>query len=380
MPKSVYLHIPFCNRLCPYCDFNKYVLKGQPVSEYLDALRKEMESTVTTYPPQEIKTIFVGGGTPTTLNPEQMAFFLDSINQFFQPQTNDLEFTIEANPETITAELLHVMKKGGVNRLSFGVQTFEPGLLRKLGRMHGPEDVFRSIQLAKEAGIHNLSIDLMFGLPNQTVEMLNETLDIAFGLDIPHFSSYSLKIEEGTFFHKLYQKDKLPLPSEDDEIKMYEQLIQRMMENGYNQYEISNFSRPGFESEHNLTYWRNEEYYGLGAGAHGYVKGIRHVNADPIHEYIALVKEQGNSYIQRHEVTPQEAMEEMMIMGLRIQEGVSKQGFFNHFGVSLHEVYGEDIRKLLDQELLQMDQDRYFLTKKGIFLGNEVFAQFLQDK
>jgi putative oxygen-independent coproporphyrinogen III oxidase len=380
MPKSVYLHIPFCNRLCPYCDFNKYVLKGQPVMEYLEALRKEMEHTVTTYPPQEIKTIFVGGGTPTTLNPDQMTFFLDSINEFFQPQIDDIEFTIEANPETITDELLYVMKRGGVNRLSFGVQTFEPELLRKLGRMHGPEDVYRSIQLAKEAGIHNLSIDLMFGLPNQTVEMLNQTLDIAFELDIPHFSSYSLKIEEGTFFHTLYQKDKLPLPSEDDEIKMYEQLIQRMLENGYTQYEISNFSRPGFESEHNLTYWRNEEYYGLGAGAHGYVGGVRHVNADPIHEYIALVKEKKFPYIETHEVTQQEAMEEMMIMGLRIQEGVSKQRFFNRFGIPLYEVYGDQIRRLLDQELLQSDDSRYFLTKKGIFLGNEVFAQFLQEK
>jgi oxygen-independent coproporphyrinogen-3 oxidase len=380
MPKSVYLHIPFCNRLCPYCDFNKYVLKGQPVTEYLEALHKEMEHTVTKYPPQEIKTIFVGGGTPTTLDPEQMEFFLNSINEFFQPQINEIEFTIEANPETITAELLDVMKKGGVNRLSFGVQTFEPELLRKLGRMHGPEDVYRSIQLAKEAGIRNLSIDLMFGLPNQTVEMLNQTLDIAFALDIPHFSSYSLKVEEGTFFHTLYQKDKLPLPSEDDEIRMYEQLIQRMMENGYNQYEISNFSRPGFESEHNLTYWRNEEYYGLGAGAHGYVRGIRHVNADPIHEYMALVKEQKFPYIETHEVTPQEAMEEMMIMGLRIQEGISKQRFFNDFGIPIHEMYGDQIRKLLDQGLLQTDDSRYFLTKKGIFLGNEVFAKFLQDK
>jgi oxygen-independent coproporphyrinogen-3 oxidase len=380
MPKSVYLHIPFCNRLCPYCDFNKYVLKGQPVMDYLKALRKEMEHTVAKYPPQEIKTIFVGGGTPTTLNPEQMEFFLDSINEFFQPQTNDLEFTIEANPETITPELLQVMKKGGVNRLSFGVQTFEPGLLRKLGRMHGPEDVYRSIQLAKEAGFHNLSIDLMFGLPNQTVEMLNQTLDIAFELDIPHFSSYSLKIEEGTFFHTLYQKDKLPLPSETDEVRMYEQLIQRMTENGYKQYEISNFARPGFESEHNLTYWRNKEYYGLGAGAHGYVKGIRHVNAGPIHEYIDLVNEQELPYIETHEVTTQEAMEEMMIMGLRIQEGVSFQNFSDRFGVHLQEVYGHQIRKLLDQGLLQTDEGRCFLTKKGIFLGNEVFAQFLQDK
>jgi oxygen-independent coproporphyrinogen-3 oxidase len=380
MPKSVYLHIPFCNRICPYCDFNKYVLKSQPVMDYLEAIKLEMETTVNKYPPKDIKTIFVGGGTPTTLNPEQMNFFLDSINEHFQPQSNDFEFTIEANPETITTELLQVMKEGGVNRLSFGVQTFDPELLRKLGRMHSPEDVFHSLKLAKEAGFDNVSIDLMFGLPNQTVDMLHETLDIAFDLEIPHFSSYSLKVEEGTFFHNLYQKDKLPLPSEEEEVSMYELLIERMQEKGYEQYEISNFARPGFQSGHNLTYWRNEEYYGVGAGAHGYVKGKRHINAGPLSEYIDLVKEKGLPYIDVHQVTQQEAMEEMMIMGLRIQEGVSQQRFFDRFGVSLKEVYGHILEKLLDQGLLQTNGSRYFLTRKGIFLGNEVFVLFLQDK
>lgn len=380
MPKSVYLHIPFCNRICPYCDFNKYVLKGQPVYEYLEALQKEMKVTVAKHPSEQIQTIFVGGGTPTALDSEQMKIFLDAIQEYFQPQSADLEFSMEANPESVDAEKLRIMKEGGVNRLSFGVQTFEPELLRKIGRMHDQEDVYRSLQLAKEAGFNNISIDLMFGLPNQTLEMLDRTLDIAFTLDIPHFSVYSLKVEEGTFFHTLYKKDKLPLPSEEEEVKMYEHLIERMIKEGYSQYEISNFARPGYESKHNLTYWRNEEYYGLGAGAHGYVAGIRHVNAGLVQEYIHLVHEQDTPYIETHQVTPLEAMEEMMFMGLRIQEGVSKQKFYEKHQIQLEDAYGSEIKDLLERQLLQTDGARYYLTHRGIFLGNEVFATFLKDK
>lgn len=380
MPKSVYLHIPFCNRICPYCDFNKYVLKGQPVYEYLEALQKEMKVTIAKHPSEQIQTIFVGGGTPTALDSEQMKIFLDAIQEYFQPQSADLEFSMEGNPESVDAEKLRIMKEGGVNRLSFGVQTFEPELLRKIGRMHDQEDVYRSLRLAKEAGFNNISIDLMFGLPNQTLEMLDRTLDIAFTLDIPHFSVYSLKVEEGTFFHTLYKKDKLPLPSEEEEVKMYEHLIERMIKEGYSQYEISNFARPGYESKHNLTYWRNEEYYGLGAGAHGYVAGIRHVNAGLVQEYIRLVHEQDTPYIETHQVTPLEAMEEMMFMGLRIQEGVSKQKFYEKHQIQLEDAYGSEIKDLLERQLLQTDGVRYYLTHRGIFLGNEVFATFLKDK
>lgn len=380
MPKSVYLHIPFCNRICPYCDFNKYILKGQPVYEYLEALQKEMKVTIAKHPSEQIQTIFVGGGTPTALDSEQMKIFLDAIQEYFQPQSANLEFSMEANPESVDAEKLRIMKEGGVNRLSFGVQTFEPELLRKIGRMHDQEDVYRSLRLAKEAGFNNISIDLMFGLPNQTLEMLDRTLDIAFTLDIPHFSVYSLKVEEGTFFHTLYKKDKLPLPSEEEEVKMYEHLIERMIKEGYSQYEISNFARPGYESKHNLTYWRNEEYYGLGAGAHGYVAGIRHVNAGLVQEYIRLVQEQDTPYIETHQVTPLEAMEEMMFMGLRIQEGVSKQKFYEKHQIQLEDAYGSEIKDLLERQLLQTDGARYYLTHRGIFLGNEVFATFLKDK
>lgn len=380
MPKAVYIHIPFCNRICPYCDFNKYVLKGQPVEQYLEALDVEMERTLKEMPPSsvvDVETIFVGGGTPTVLTADQLQQFLQSIQRHFS-FAQLAEFTFEANPETMDKEKLRVMKEYGVNRLSFGVQTFDPNLLRRLGRMHSPEDVFKAIAEARETGFENISIDLMFGLPQQTVPMLHETLDTAFKLGVQHFSAYSLKVEEGTFFHTLYQKDKLPLPSEDEEVQMYADLIERMERQGYHQYEISNFARPGFESVHNLTYWRNAEYYGFGAGAHGYVLGARHINAAGIQEYIAMLsQEEKLPYIEKRSIGQQEAMEDMMIMGLRTKEGVSAERFFVQYHCHLEDVYGRELEQLMEKHLIEKTPNGYRLTKEGIFLGNDVFAEFL---
>jgi oxygen-independent coproporphyrinogen-3 oxidase len=349
--------------------------------EYLNALKQEIAVTIQKHPFQEIDSIFVGGGTPTTLTPEQMEYFLTYLLELFpdKQRTLNFEFTIEANPETVTSELLSIMRMGGVNRLSYGVQTFEPSLLKKLGRMHSPEQVLNSIAMSKQAGFQNISIDLMFGLPGQTVDMLNKAVEKVIELGIPHVSAYSLKVEEGTFYHTLYLKDKLPLPTEEEEVKMYELLMNKLPENGLLQYEISNFGQPGYESKHNLTYWRNQEYYGFGAGAHGYVDGVRHVNAGPVGEYIELVSNVGNPYIETHELLKEEKMEDMMIMGLRIAEGVSQTDFNSRYNLQLNEVYGKELLKLLDHQLLATDGQNYFLTRKGKFLGNEVFATFLKD-
>lgn len=376
MPKAVYIHIPFCNRICPYCDFNKYVLKGQPVEQYLAALDREIELTLQLCPTPGIETIFVGGGTPTVLTAVQLERFLQSIKRHVS-FSNLAEFTFEANPETMDLDKLQVLKEQGVNRLSFGVQTFDPQLLRRLGRMHSPEDVFQAIAQAQEQGFQNISIDLMFGLPNQTVEMFNETLNIAFKLGVQHFSAYSLKVEEGTFFHTLYQKDKLPLPSEDEETQMYAILLERMELEGFKQYEISNFAQPGFESRHNLTYWRNGEYYGFGAGAHGYVQGVRHVNAAGVDEYTSFLQQGQLPHVETHPVSTREAMEDMMIMGLRTREGVALERFYHNFHCQLEDVYEAQLIKLVEKNLIEKTAQGYRLTKSGMFLGNEVFAEFL---
>lgn len=377
-PKAVYIHIPFCTNKCFYCDFNSYVLKDQPVMDYLRALDREMQLTVQGTPPGVIDTIFVGGGTPTVLSPAEMEFFLASVRKAFPHWSPDIEFTMEANPGTTDPDKLAVMKAGGVNRVSFGVQSFQNTLLSGIGRIHNTDDVYRSLDNAHKAGISNLSIDLMFGLPNQTVEMLDESITKALELDLPHYSIYSLKVEENTLFHTLYQKNQLPLPSEDDELQMYLLLMSRMKAAGYKQYEISNFAKPGYESRHNITYWRNEDYYGLGAGAHGYVGRQRHVNIKGVTPYNQATAN-GLPRLDQFTVSPEEAMEDFAMVGLRMLDGMQTSRFTQQFGVSFEEKFSAPLARLLNNGLLvkRDDGDGYRLSEQGILYGNDVFGAFV---
>lgn len=376
LPEAVYVHVPFCEQICHYCDFNKVFLKGQPIDGYIDATIQEMKNTVELFPPHEIKTIYLGGGTPTALSADQLDKLLSGVNNYFKP-VHGGEYTVEVNPGSATKERLAVLKNRGVNRLSIGVQAFQNDLLKKIGRTHQEKDIHKTIKAAREFGIKNLSIDLMFGLPGQTVDMFKETLQKAIQLEIPHFSAYSLKIEEKTVFYQLQRKGKLILPSEDAEVEMYEMLIDILTANGYNHYEISNFCKPGFESTHNLTYWNNEEYYGIGAGAHGYVNGKREANAGPIKKYMTLVKTNGRSVNESHEVTETERIEEQMFMGLRKIEGISIKCFIERFHRNPLDVFKEQLEDLMHKELIEVTGERIKLTKKGLVIANEVFEQFL---
>ncbi|RKP55616.1 oxygen-independent coproporphyrinogen III oxidase [Cohnella endophytica] len=377
-PRALYIHIPFCTNKCFYCDFNSYVAAGQPIDAYLDALENEMKLTVEALPPTVIDTVFVGGGTPTVLNPIQMARFLASVKRHF-PLADDVEFTMEANPGTTDMEKLAAMREGGVNRISFGAQTFDDGLLERIGRIHAAQDVIQSIANAKAAGFTNLSIDLMFGLPNQSLQQLKDSVTKALELDLPHYSLYGLKVEENTLFHRLYQRDELPLPEEEDELAMYEHLMERLGEAGYRHYEISNFARPGYESKHNTTYWHNEPYYGLGAGAHGYALGVRHMNIKGVQPYIDAANK-ALPRLEINEVSLEEAMGDFMMVGLRLEEGVAEHSFARQFaGASLEETFGPALRKLVAQGLLEKvgSPEGYRLTAQGILLGNEVFGAFI---
>lgn len=379
-PEALYIHIPFCTHKCHYCDFTSYVLNGQPVDAYLDALEVEMERTIAERPTSLIKTVFVGGGTPTVLTPPQMTRFLDSVRRWF-PLADDVEFSMEANPGTTDEDKLKAMFDGGVNRISFGVQSFDNELLKRIGRIHEVDDVYRSLELARKVGFTNLSIDLMFGLPGQTVELLEDSVQKALALDLPHYSLYSLKIEENTLFHKLYESNQLVLPPEEDEYNMYLLLIDRIKSAGYKHYEISNFAKPGFESKHNSTYWRNEDYYGLGTGAHGYVNRQRHMNIKGVNPYIEATKTK-LPRLDQFEVTADEAKEDFMMVGLRLLEGVSANRYKKQFpDCSIEQKFGANIAKqkelgLLKSEVIGNDTV-YSLTDKGLLLGNEVFASFL---
>ncbi|AGA58516.1 putative oxygen-independent coproporphyrinogen III oxidase [Thermobacillus composti KWC4] len=377
-PRALYIHIPFCKHRCHYCDFNTYVLAGQPVDAYLDALEREMERTVLALPPERIDTVFVGGGTPTVLTPEQMAHFLGAVRRWF-PVAPDAEFSVEANPGTTGPELLAAMREGGVNRISFGVQAFDDALLQRIGRIHDTNDVYRSIELAREAGFNNLSIDLMFGLPGQTMELLADSVRRAVELDLPHYSLYGLKIEENTLFHVLYERNELPLPAEEEELQMYLFIMERLETAGRRQYEISNFALPGCESRHNMTYWRNEPYYGIGAGAHGYARGVRHVNIKGVTPYIEAANER-LPRLSEDPVTENEAMEDFMMVGLRMRDGVRDADFAAQFGGrSMDDVFGGVIGPLREAGLIERRPDGagWRLTERGIPLGNEVFGAFV---
>lgn len=376
MIKAAYLHIPFCEHICHYCDFNKVFLKGQPVDEYLLALEQEMILTLQKYPNKGLETIFVGGGTPTSLNEKQLDRFCESINRNL-PMSSNLEFTFEANPGDLTKEKLQILKDAGVNRLSLGVQTFNDELLKKIGRVHRAKDVYQTVENAKSIGFKNISIDLIFSLPTQTITDLKESLTQAFTLDIQHYSAYSLIIEPKTVFYNLMQKGKLPTPGEDTEAAMYVLLMEQMEKHGFNQYEISNFSKPGYESKHNLTYWNNDYYYGFGAGAHSYVDDWRRSNAGPLKKYMELIDNGNLPIFQEHQTSKAEQIEEEMFLGLRKTDGVSISHFIGKFEIDPLELFENEISDLIAKKWIEVKKDNIYLTKTGRLLGNEVFQSFL---
>lgn len=376
MIKAAYIHIPFCEHICHYCDFNKVFLQGQPVNEYLQSMKREIELTLERYPTSRLETIFVGGGTPTALNEQQLETLCNIINELL-PHNQQTEYTFEANPGDLSKEKFQILRNAGVNRLSFGVQTFNNELLKKIGRVHRAEDVFKSIELAKNSGFENVSVDLIYSLPGQTLNDFKETLSTAFTLDITHFSGYSLIIEPKTIFYNLMNKGRLTLPGEDIEAAMYEELIEAMEHHGYAQYEISNFSRPGYESKHNLTYWNNEEYYGFGAGAHSYLNGKRRSNIGPLKKYMEPIHKGELPILEENKLTQAEQMEEEMFLGLRKNMGVSISGFKNKFGINVLEHFGVEIKDLQEKGLIEVENNHVRLTKQGRFLGNEVFQTFL---
>ncbi len=374
---AVYVHIPFCTNKCYYCDFNSYVHHGQPVEDYLEALIHEMALIVADEPPGEITSVFIGGGTPTVLTPQQLSRLLAAIREYFPKWTADCEVTVEANPGTVDWEKLVALREGGVTRLSMGAQSFDAALLKRLGRIHSPDDTLHSIELARKAGFENLSIDLMFGLPGQTMEQFEDTLRQALELRLPHYSVYSLIIEENTPYYTWYHQGRLALPDEDEELAMYLTAMEEMQKAGYHHYEISNFSQPRMASRHNLTYWINDEYFGLGAGAHGYLRQTRYENVRGIASYIQSLRQNKRPVVHSHTVSRQEAMENFMILGLRLCDGVEWERFFGRFQVSIRDVFPHVLENLEKEGLIEVDQKGVRLSRQGLLFGNEVFAAFL---
>lgn len=372
-PSSAYVHIPFCTQICYYCDFSKVFIKNQPVDAYLEHLIQETRS----YEIGKLRTLYIGGGTPTALSAQQLAYLLTEL-----PKVMDLseveEFTIEANPGDLDPDKIAVLKESQVNRVSLGVQTFDNKMLKKIGRSHQEQDIYDNIRHLKQAGFDNISIDLIYALPSQTMDQVKENVAKAIDLDIPHMSLYSLILENHTVFMNRMRRGKLPLPKEELEAEMFEYIIEELEKAGFEHYEISNFSKPGFESRHNLVYWDNAEYYGLGAGASGYVDGIRYKNHGPIRHYIEAV-EAGKARITEEHLTLEEKMEEELFLGLRKKTGVSKARFEEKFGISFDQRYGQVVASLTEQGLLVPDDKQVRMTKRGLFLGDTVAEKFILE-
>ncbi|MCF0135846.1 MAG: oxygen-independent coproporphyrinogen III oxidase [Lachnospiraceae bacterium] len=384
----LYVHIPFCVRKCHYCDFLSFPCNhpggSEEISSYLAALNKEILLTGRESNGGVLSSVFVGGGTPSLLKPEQFETLGEAIREAFILEKRT-EWTLEANPGTITREKAAAWKKAGVNRISMGVQSFDDDLLQTLGRIHRRDAVLESYEILREAGFENVSMDLMFGLPDQTMDTWKQTLEEAASLKPEHLSCYGLIIEEGTPFYE--RQKELALPEEETEREMYHYAIRFLKDRGYAQYEISNFALPGGESRHNTGYWQRRPYYGVGLGAASLLPGdVRCSNTRSMEKYLQVLGKCEDSCdllaLIRESVTSlscAEAMEEFMFLGFRMNEGVSEEDFLRSFHIDMKKVYGKVLEKYHKEGLLREREGRWSLTEQGIDVSNVILADFLME-
>ena len=372
---SLYIHIPFCKQRCFYCDFPTFAGKERFREDYIEALVKEIEDKCSNY---LIKTIFIGGGTPSYLEENELEKLLIAVSKL--NLSDKLEYSMECNPGTVNEEKLKVMKKYWINRISFGLQSCNDQLLKKIGRIHTFEEFLENYNLARKIGFNNINVDLMYGLPNLTIQDWKNTLEKICELNPEHISAYSLIIEEGTAFYKLYEKDKLDLPNEDDERVMDKLTKDILKANGYHQYEISNFALNGKECEHNKVYWSLDEYIGVGSASSSYIDGYRLVNTSDINDYIKKINDNVSVVIDKYENSSEDEIEEFVFMGLRMVSGIDLLKFNKKFGVDINSIYKKVIEKNIKDGLLVVEKNKMFLTAKGMELSNSVMSDFILDK
>ncbi len=362
------MHLPFCLKKCAYCDFVSYSAHYDRQRGYLEALKKEFSN----YRGEEIDTVYLGGGTPTSLDTGILIELLDEIFENFSVLPN-AEITVECNPKTADFEKFCALKKAGANRLSIGVQSLNDDELSALSRLHSAEDAIDCVNQAEKAGFSNISVDLMFSLPHQTLESLNKTIDGLLTLPVTHISCYGLILEPGTRLFKAVHSGEVLLPDEDTELKMYQAIVETLRKAGFYQYEISNFSKIGYESKHNTRYWKCEEYIGCGAAAHSYFKGERFSKTEDFEKYLKNPGEKEDVI----KISKEDQMSEFMILGLRMMRGVSDEDFREKFGVSFIDVYKEAIEKYEKNGLLERKEGSLRFTEQGVYVSNTVLCEFV---
>ncbi len=377
-PLGLYIHIPFCKSKCEYCDFCSFVPNGQSVIEhYTDALILQMEDWSNRCRPYEIDSVYIGGGTPTSLDEKRLARIIEAIYANFRIARR-AEFSFEANPATCDFKQLRRLRRLGVNRLSIGLQSAHENELRALGRTHGFKDFVQTYDAARRADFDNISADLMYGIPEQTEQSFLRSLTSLCNLEPDHVSLYSLKIENGTPFAD--KKDSLVLPGEDAEYAMYTSAVSYLASRGLKRYEISNFSLPECRSLHNLKYWHCDEYLGLGASAHSYFEGERFSTTRVISDYTDALEIIGNNInivTSCDKITSRECMEEYVMLGMRLEEGIRPSEFEKRFGVPFAEKYGKRLDEFVGGGFVEKSADRYRFTTPGMFVSNYILSGVL---
>lgn len=377
---GIYIHIPFCKQRCYYCDFVSYTNKQEKVKEYIDCIIEEIDSYE--FKDYNVTTIYIGGGTPSFVDSIYIETILNKLKNVLQnniTKWNEIEITIEVNPGTVTLEKLKQYKESGVNRISIGLQSRNDKLLKQIGRIHSYQEFLDTYKTAKEVGFENINVDLMLGLPTQSIQDLKETIEEIVKLAPEHISVYSLILEENTKMEELIENGKLQLPDEEIERQMYWYVKNKLELNGYEQYEISNFSKKGKESKHNTSCWKQKEYIGLGIAAHSYINRKRYSNIENLDKYIENIRA---NEIEKNRVTHEiqtvnEAQKEYMILGLRTIKGVSIQEFKEKYGENPIYLFRKELNKLVNEELLEIDLDFIRLTNKGLDFANLVFEEFI---
>lgn len=387
---GLYLHIPFCVKKCAYCDFLSAPAGARVRREYVDALLAEIKSCRRQYADlYEVSTVFVGGGTPSILEPEQITQIFETLRETFSFSA-ETEITIEANPGTVTEEKLAAWKQAGINRVSIGLQSTDDNELKLLGRIHTYGQFERTYHMVRAAGFTNVNLDLISAIPGQTVESWKRTLKRAAALAPEHISAYSLIIEEGTPFYEMYGEDSrgerqpdaeiLPLPDEDAEREMYDLTEQILSRFGYRRYEISNYAKDGFACRHNQGYWERAPYLGIGLGASSLVGHRRWHNVSDLHLYMESVQSKACWQEDVEELQTKDEIEEYLFLGLREMKGISARAFEKSFGRNLFDVYGKQLKRLVQDGLMEIEGDRIHLSRRGIDVSNRVFVEFLDPE
>jgi len=376
---SVYIHIPFCRQKCHYCDFLSWPQHQESLAPYVDGLVHEIGLYRGVLADRQISTVFFGGGTPSLLTGTEMKRILDAIKSMAM-LSPEAEISLEANPETLSEDKVVQYRNSGINRISIGLQSTHQHLLQFLGRMHTVEDFHKSVEWARKAGINNINGDIIFGVPGQNLIDWKDTLSDMAALKLPHLSCYGLTYEEGTPLTTQLDRRLLEPTGEELEWEMFRYGIEWLQSIGYNHYEISNYAIPGFECKHNINYWKNQEYIGLGAGAHGFVNGERLENAKSLKAYNTLISKNEKPIIRQQKINRKASISETCFLGLRMREGISDETFAKRYGMSLFDVYPVEIPRLIKNGLLEKAEKSVRLTEKGIDLSNQVFEALLLDE